>query len=153
MNIVKSCYVMIIFLVLTGYFLSDTAIVGGLLRPSQSTGKPAKKFDGVWLGKGNVTLIKEFESYILLRGKDAASTWSATGIIQGSRVICRGEGITNDSIRFVYESELTIKDSVIIDKWKASFPEGKTLEGEGELKELSLEQPSEGAQPNSSLSR
>lgn len=99
-----------------------------------------KKFDGVWKGPGNVTLIKQLKGYVILQGKDAQSTWLAKGVIKGEQIICRGNGLTNKGTPFVYESMMTLKNGKLVDQWKAIFSEEKTLEGKDELVLLKIDQ-------------
>ncbi|MEN8121545.1 MAG: DUF1987 domain-containing protein [Bacteroidota bacterium] len=91
-------------------------------------------FDGIWIGSANVTLIKQLKGYVILQGKDKASTFSAHGVINGNELICRGNGITNTEDHFVYESTMVFKREILTDKWKTIFPDGKVKEGKYELK-------------------
>lgn len=91
-------------------------------------------FDGIWLGPGNITLIKQFSGYVIFQGNDKVSSWSARGIIKGNQLICRGYGVTNTNKHFVYESIMTLKSNILEDKWKATFMDGEILEGKDDLK-------------------
>lgn len=104
---------------------------------------PGLAFDGVWVGPayGNVTLVKELKDTVVLQGKDNQSTWSARGIKSGKSLVCRGSGITNDGVEFVYESTITAKDGApgeLEDAWAATFPNGEVLRGKDVLKRLNL---------------
>ena len=103
---------------------------------------PKSSFDGIWLGPektGSVTLIKELRGYVILQGKDKASTWWARGVISGNTMICRGSGVTDDGQPFVYESSLTFKDGSLRDAWKAIFADEQTLQGDDTLKKAEIE--------------
>ena len=105
---------------------------------SQQPEKKAVTFDGVWAGKGNITLIKQLDGFIILQGKDSTSTWSARGIIQGSTAVCRGNGITNKGVQFIYESTITLKGKTLLDSWKAVFIGGKEIKGKEMLEKVKI---------------
>lgn len=111
--------------------------------PSDSSPTTQKKMkvDGVWVGKGNITLIKQLDGYVILQGKDQISTWSAKGIINKNKILCRGSGVTNNGKHFIYESSLTLEGDVLKDTWKVIFAEGKEKKGKDLLKILKVEQP------------
>jgi len=94
------------------------------------------KFDGIWIGHGSNLLIKQFEGYIIFQGKDSASTWQAKGVINGDRILCRGNGTTNNGDQFVYESTLILKDGILKDSWKVILPGGRENQGEDTFKRL-----------------
>jgi hypothetical protein len=133
------------FLIITIFLLNQFAIGNIQIKQSNfdfgpiDTVKTVKQFDGIWKGLANVTLIKELRGYVILQGKDAQSTWSAKCVIKENQLICRGEGVTNHDIPFVYESIMTFEKGILIDKWKAIFSTEKTLEGTDELKLLELD--------------
>jgi len=88
----------------------STVTAGALQnRGGEQSSESAQKFDGVWVGRGNVTLVKGLKGYVILQGKDPTSTWSAKGIIHGNTLICRGTGEQNDGATLVYESTMTLE--------------------------------------------
>jgi len=117
----------------------STAIAGLVKLPPGEATQQTLKFDGVWVGHGNITLIKQLDGYIILQGKDKVSTWWARGIINGNQVTCRGSGVTNNGMPFVYESSITFEGGILKDSWKAIFPEGKELQGDEKLKPVVVE--------------
>jgi hypothetical protein len=130
-----------ILVLLTMLIFISVSIAGiTKLPPGSETSTTQKmKFDGIWAGPANVTLIKELNGYIILQGKDQASTWLARGVINGNQIICRGSGVTNGGHQFIYESSLTLKGAILQDSWKAIFSEGKELKGNDVLEKVEVE--------------
>ena len=100
----------------------------------ENTIKKELIFDGIWIGSANVTLIKQLKNHVIFQGKDKASTWSAQGVIMNNELTCSGSGITNSGEHFIYESSMIAKNEMLIEKWKATFPDGKVKEGKNDFK-------------------
>jgi hypothetical protein len=99
-------------------------------------------FDGVWVSpSGSVTLIKEFQGYVIFQGKDAISTWGAQGVIKGNKVVCRGSGMDDSGNHFVYESNIHFEGGSLKESWKAIFPGGKEMLGNDTYKQLDMKLP------------
>jgi len=105
-----------------------------------SAGDKNQKFDGVWVGKFSVSIIKQLKGSVVLQGKDKGTTWSALGSIKGNTLICRGRGVTNSGTQFAYESTIELRAGQLIDTWKAIYPDGKILKGKETLRAVSLAQ-------------
>jgi hypothetical protein len=113
-----------------------------LLLPASAGAQTPTKFEGIWAGPQNVTLIKELKGYAMLQGMDKMSAWSARCVADGDRLVCRGSGAArdaNESAEFAFESTVTRKGSTLSDDWKATFPAGKVLQGVDTLRPLELE--------------
>ncbi len=69
----------------------SVANAGALRFPSGSQQPLSQvlKYDGIWAAPGNVTLIKQLDGYVILQGKDKASTWWARCVINGNKLTCR----------------------------------------------------------------
>ena len=128
-------------ILLLGTISSSFASLSRSPSGSELTNSSELIFDGVWTGIGNVTLIKQFDGHVVLQGKDSVSTWSATGVINGNTVICRGHGLTNEGQQFVYESAMTFKEGTLQDTWKVIFSDGKAIEGSDALEKLEVRKP------------
>lgn len=137
-NFVIKNTVFVLFMFMGTFSIANA---GAVRIPSVSQHSPVHemKFDGVWVGPGNVTLIKQLEGYVILQGKDKASTWWARGVISGNKLTCRGSGVGNGS-QFVYESSIVFENGTLKDSWKAIFPEGKELQGDDVLVRVEVEQ-------------
>ena len=109
---------------------------------------PIMKFEGVWVGPSNVTMIKELKGYVLLQGMDDQSAWSAKCVVDGNRLTCRGSGASKvakgeskggeDFAEFAFESTITYAEARLRDHWKATFPAGKELEGTDFLRNIEI---------------
>ena len=120
----------------------------GAIKSASASEQPltqVMKYDGIWAGPGNVTLIKQLDGYVILQGKDKASTWSARCVINGNKLACRGSGVSNVG-QFVYESSMTFENGILKDSWKAIFPEGKELQGDDVLNRVEVGQPDKALQ-------
>ena len=90
-------------------------------------------WEGVWENKTDLMAIEEKDGFIDVRGKDSASIYSCTGIIEGETVECVGSGVNHiEQKRFIYKSLLTFdkKGTIITEKWEAKFSNGKKFSGE-----------------------
>jgi len=90
-------------------------------------------WQGVWENKTDLMTIEEKDGFIDIKGKDLASIYSCTGIIEGETVECVGSGINHiEQRRFLYKTLLIIdkKRVVITEKWEAKFSDGKKINGE-----------------------
>ncbi len=116
-------------------------------KPGEASPTPSsKKFDGIWMGPNNVTLMTDVGDAIVLHGKDAVSTWSATGIVTNDRVIVRGTGVTESDVHFGYESEVTLNpDGTVTDVWKAIFPGGRVQQGKDVMTRKGFEAATKGS--------
>jgi len=132
--------IFILFFLLVGNILIVTA--GFVESPGNiSPSEKAITFEGIWVGPGNVTLIKQLDGYVIFQGKDNISTWWARGVIDGNKITCRGSGVTSIGIPFVYESDITLEGDILKDEWKAIFSGGKELQGNDKLKRIEINLP------------
>jgi len=119
---------------------ATTATAGlDLTRSGETSARDKKqKFDGLWVGKLSVTIIKQLKGSVVLQGKDRGTTWSALGSIKGNTLICRGRGVSNSGTPFAYESTIELRSGKLIDTWKAIYPGGRILTGKEELRTVSF---------------
>lgn len=90
---------------------------------------------GTWQDKSaaqSIISITQQDGFIDVRGKDVASIYSCTGIIEKNMVECFGSGVNHEAqLRFLYQSQLRISDDqqTIEERWEASFAGGKKFNG------------------------
>lgn len=124
----------LLFLFTLGLF--SIAIAGIVNTDIKHPDNQKLKIDGIWVGKGNVTLIKQFDGYVILQGKDEMSTWHAKGVINNNTVTCRGSGESSNGKHFIYESTLTFKNNRLNDLWKVTYAKDIKVTGNDSLVKL-----------------
>ncbi len=90
-------------------------------------------WEGVWENKTDLITVEQKDGFIDVKGKDTASIYTCTGIIEGETVECVGSGVNHiEQKRFIYKTLLTIdkKGAVITEKWEAKFSDGRKFNGE-----------------------
>ena len=76
--------------------------------------------------------ITEKNGFVDVSGKDAASIYACTGIIEKNLVECFGSGVNHQTQkRFLYNSQLRISEDrqTIEESWEALFADRKKLSG------------------------
>jgi hypothetical protein len=93
------------------------------------------KMGGIWYeerGVNTVISVVEKDGFIDITGKDDATIYSCTGILEKNKIACFGNGINHQiDRRFMYKSQLELKNNgqTIAETWEAVFANGEKLTG------------------------
>lgn len=82
-----------------------------------------------------MVVITKLPGYLVLHGKDHASTWTAQ-CLQKDMLVCRGSGVTVQGSPFVYESEMVARESRLSESWRATFADGRVLSDVDDLERV-----------------
>lgn len=127
---------------LISVFCLSAALIGEVQKASAEL-FPKPVWDGAWFSTtGDVTIfISEKDGFVDVIGKDAKSSFSCTGVVEGTMLLkkdqqnvtesvveCNGSGIKADK-RFIYKSKLKLTarswSQVIELNWEMKFADGK----------------------------
>ncbi len=130
----KGAFITLIFLIC---WILLFLLAGGTAHAGFQVSTVAAKWDGIWQPEGEkigIMSISEKDGFFNMIGKDAASIYSCSGIIEGNTAQCLGHGVNHDmNLRFLYKSKMVIGEDgqQITEEWEALFPDGRTLQGKG----------------------
>lgn len=108
---------------LSAFFMHRVPAVSATQKESVS------RWAGTWeASAGEIISVTEKDGFLDILGKDSASIYTCTGIIEGNSVLCYGSGMNHEiNQRFIYRSQLKLSADGLEETWEAGFATGKEI--------------------------
>lgn len=140
--------------VLAGLVFVSLAFSNAVIFGNDIGNKTKNDLSGVWTSdNGDEMYISQTDGFLEIQGKDMASIYSSSCLVEDETAECVGSGINlKENKKFLYKSTFKIKtekDNISIEEsWEGKFPGGRKISGKTVFGKVKLQKRELGIERN-----